>query len=524
MSILKNLQSSGKQNNNQQAHLDTDTGLASFPEDIRKTIQSDIYDNGLYHLGIEQGRLLMNHETQIKAIEGKYLGFIQTFQEANRKKIEKAKFESTLIEKELNQIDSALNEFNENSELNVLKNKIIQVEQKLEDYDSNIYEDLFLKEQYKIFKEEITTGKKYINGLFEEYEDLRAIVRGEINNLKALIEKNNRGGQDKNLKSQLDRDYSVILDILAKIDEKANNLLDPKTKKISSSYKNLSHFIDQISPKVYRRSQILIYYLICLIIFTGEFYLVYNFTTDVLMPGAKQNNFAGYFNNPITLTVIGFCIAFPLAIGMVFKLLLKDIKPRDERAKYLRNKILKPLCFFTIIGLIAIGIPNSIEIVQENNEVELEKIFGIFSPDMIKLYSIMIFSPILTLVLSIVGAILLMFTVEMHKEYANTKKRSLILSRNYRKSLNEDKKKYEEKLNELLEKQKQKHRELAETKSIYTTPSDSEFILSRVNTYKETAINCFMSGYNKGVNEICRDWEELEIILYKKRKALLQVK
>lgn len=533
---------SNNDNSQEAPKVPSTSNLLNLPEFIRETIQSDIYDNKLYELGIEQGNLLIEKETQLKAIEGKYNGFIQFLQEAKRKEVEKAKIEAEIIQKEVENLDIALNEFIEDSEISTLKKQIEKIEEQLKGYDEELYEDSFLTEASKLAEEEIKTEKNNIKLLLDEYNVLRETMAKEVKSIKFLLsdlEKSNltadqREGILKKIKSVIKEEYPLTISKLKDLEELAEDVLNIKGEQIENSYKYLDSYISQLKPKIFRRSQIIIYYLMSFIIFIGEFYLIYNFTTDVLMPASKPNFIIDYFLNPIYLAVIGFCIALPLAIGMIFKLFLKEY-PQGERARFLRWWILFPLGVLAVIGLVAISIPNSIQILQESGVPigtdgvnGIETVFG-FPPNEIKLIGIMIFSPILTLILSIVGAVLFLYALEMHKDFSNAKKMSLlkidwkwlkINVKSYKKSLEEKKENIAQKIEGLKLKQENKHRDLAEAKANCTSHSDSDFYVGMVSNYKETAINYFIAGHERGVAETSKNWGELDILLFKARKKL----
>lgn len=541
MSFLSNI-FSNKNSSQETAKMFSNSNLLNLPEFIQETIQSDIYNNKLHELGVEQGRLFIEKEIQLNAIKGKYNGFIQFLQEAKRKEVEKAKIEAEIIQKEVEYLDIAINEFIDDSETSTLKKQIEKIEEQLKDYDKKLYEDSFLTEATKLAEEEIEVEKKNIKLLLEEYNILREIIAKEVNSIKILLgdlEKNNLAFEQresilKKIKSIITDEYSLTISKLKNIEELAEEVLNIKSEQIENSYKYLDNYVSQLKPKIFRRSQIIIYYTMSFIILIGEFYLIYNFTTDILMPASKPNFIMDYFLNPIYLAVIGFCIALPLAIGMIFKLFLKEY-PLDKRARFLRWWILFPLGVLAIIGLVAISIPNSIQILQEsgvpigiNGINGIETVFG-FPPNEIKLYGIMIFSPILTLILSIIGAILFLYAVEMHKDFSNAKKMSLIRMnsrwlkinvKDYKNSLEEKKENIVRKIEDLKRKQENKYRDLAEAKANCTSHSDSDFYVGMISNYKQTAINYFIAGHERGVAETCKNWGELDILLFKARKKL----
>lgn len=481
-----------------------------LPPIIQETISTEIVGNELYKLGFTHGKNLCDSSIQVNAIEKKYDAFLEILENDTEEETKEAEVRVEFLETEIDKLLYETDRLIDGSEINKLINRIEEIDRKTESYHERIYEDFHYRKYYEIAKKDFEQEESYLKNLLEQEKETISLLKDKVNDIKNTLEaktSNNSNQTNNKLKEIQDkiREYVLITEEIDNLDKKYKQIIDRKRDEISSRFNGLQKILRISKPLIWIRGQIISYYLISLILLTGEFYLVFTFLSQTL--GVRiPSNLTSLINNPITsFFAILFCLAFPLGIGMLIKIFYKTFESEERKEKL--RKITRRVIKVTLIGLVAIAVPNALEIVGID-DTDREFL------DIIKVITLWIFLPILTLTLSYVGSIIFLDAIELHIQYHNVKRKSLLAKESkYFDYLNSTKQEVKSKIDDLNDQKKNITEELTNNKAKLLANKKNYSAL--VENLKETAVSKYLAGFEEGLSLAMQaDFDELDIVIH----------
>lgn len=523
-----------------------------------KKMEDDI-ENDIEDRGEEDGKnLISNIEDYLEHIETEYDEIAKALNNLVKElKDREKKYAATYadhLKQKLKFCDQELDETNENSKISRLKVRLTQAEQQLKDYENKIYEDYFLRKYYEFWEKKWEAEINHINDLHNDTKKIREFIGQEINLmmniLMAAINKLNPENTQNNgaklaastedskevikeVKEML-KNFPLAYDALSKFNKPSNGTNGPFAKMINPFNANqktpLNHSIDYESknleatrlelnknrPILQPKSLIKLYYFLSFLILFGEFFLINQFLVELI----GQGKLPTFTSNPIGyIAIYVFCIAYPLGIGMIFKIILSTYSNKEKYLRQLSSRLLMA----TIVALFFVSIPNAMNVLGVENQV-IDYIQQLNSQSSafynlgligIKTVCLAIFLFILTIVLSAVGAILFNEASEMHKSYYHVTRNPIIkiLSPTYKEELENRIKKIEKEIKKLWKTRDKIADELSNNTAKLATEEEPENYNSLFNVLKAKALRIYRHGFEKGRDRAIKDLDEAQIFI-----------
>ncbi|MDX1941277.1 MAG: hypothetical protein SFU99_12045 [Saprospiraceae bacterium] len=302
-----------------------------------------------------------------------------------------------------------------------------------------------------------------------------------------------------------------------------NHAIDHKSKNLEATRLELNKNRPVLQPK----SLIKLYYLLSFVILFGEFFLINQFLVE-LIGQDKLPTFKGNWLGFIAIYV--FCFAYPLGIGMIFKIILSTYSNKE---KYLR-RLTSRLLLATIIALFFVSIPNAMNVfgvetkiinfIQQISTTNASNnaFYNIWLIGM-KTVCLAVFLFILTIVLSAVGAILFNEASEMHKNYYHVTRNPIIRIpglKLHKEKLENRIKEIEEEIKQLWKNRDVVAEELSKNNAKATAEAEPENYKGVFNALKAKALRIYRRGFEKGRDFALRNLDEAQMIIYKIREDI----
>lgn len=302
---------------------------------------------------------------------------------------------------------------------------------------------------------------------------------------------------------------------------------------INPIYDSIDKTLREFEPIIPPRSLVIINYLISIIILFGEFYLVYEVLTKVLN-FEVPNKIRDFFS--IKFFIIIFCIAYPLVIGMTYKLSIKDPISKEK----FKQDFSKTWKWVILLSLLLLGGVASLTLLDSEKAIKriLEIWFSKGAGDYLIFYktiAVALFLPVITILFATIGSIFLIDTMILHKQFYHATKSHLFSLKKWRgkdrrrkhssffiNKIEEEIETLEEKIQNLRLEKEEIEEEYIRIKAYADSKKSSTDFKNFTDTLKAIAKELFLSGFEEGKAQTVREINETDLILYIQKRKYLQ--
>ena len=558
-----------------------DTAFSKLLGSVMDRIEMDL--SGSRPLIYEQGRingkiLVEDNSPHLLAIREQYENFGKLLKKVAEtesiQEVEEARIKARILEGNLAAATSRVDESNEQSKIRKLQRKIEERKAQLEQYEKDNYENFFHRKYYEVLEQRLKDDQEFIKRCMQERADLRTnLTQPMVEYTRDAIAQNgsqaspspeespsipveppvveprkswwtsftqrffpnrkrtvpNRVPGKEFPHEKLDFIESVSRKV-GEIDSIKEHILRQKiSNNVSPVYDGILNGIKDYSPLIPPRRQILIHYLIAILILFGEFYLVFEVLTRVLNFEVPLT-FWGYLNPPINLAIISFCLAYPLAIGMLIKFRFSN--PANREA--LKRKFSRDMLGYVVVSLVLIGVLAGIVLLQ--SESEIVDLIGTFVTDnpesylaLFKTLAMSIFLPVITIVFATVGAIFLSEAFDMHKQYRHVTKSPLWKRpsklkkdrQDYQSTMKAEVDALEEEIDQLNQEKEDLESEFVKAQALVNAQKYPPTYEELIATLQSIAVSLYLSGYEIGKAETLSGRDETDLLLYLKKRKII---
>lgn len=425
-----------------------------------------------FKMGYKCGRDGSHHTHGTAAIESGFDALIKsadTLKEVFGKEIREAQHQLAYLQQEIARLDAAFDDQNPNSEAGRLRQEIQTLRDEINTHLQAQYNDRFVRDHEHIMEERKQTELEFIAQMKE-----RVMQKGaELNN---ITDSEERKEKEKELEQ-----------------EQAN--VSKRYTKLAATHKS-----DVIA--VPGSTRILLNAIFFLLVLGGEFFIIYHLTRQVLgMDAAFVGSENPAVKSLLANAVFLFCIAFPLALGVLVKY---NISKASDRPKTTR-RVLRVICSSSLLMIAGIAVLNPTFLSHLPTETT-DALHQTVEPALLYIYALIFFG--ITLLFSGVAGILYVELIEGYEQFCNARKKSpfevLSLTDDDRfvQQREQQIKEREEKLEQIQQKREQARQKVSESQGLASIDLSKWNLAETLEDLKKAAVAAFRFGYQYGLNEL----------------------
>lgn len=468
--------------------------LVELTKKLQTLFDGNVLEEGRYFFktGKEHGEKF-TYQTGERAISGWFnaiAALAPLYKKSVNYELDKYKAHAEALEAEITLLEADLTE-HEGSRIFVLKKELKELKeqrQKIIDDERIVSDDNFLLQLRKL--------------LMDKYNALGTIVNAYTETIKAKLTQKR---EEKKAKEAATEEEEKDVKNLVEVSEKIENDIETIIKNFSAIEDEIKYNATEI-PNPW----VLVFHMAAAgIIIFGELYLVRNIVAENLGFDSTES-----FERAV-LTYL-FCIAYPLALGMVFKQLL-DAREKDTKVNRIVRRFIYSFIVLLVLALSSISYISAEAIINLNNGVGNKWLLTIF------LFSLTITFP------GIAGILLAKVFRQLNKVHI-FKKGELFRRKDASqrkiyadelKSVEAEIAQKQSEIQELYIRKTQKLQEFAKYKALSKIGEVDIDFTAFITSLQEAAIGEYMAGYNIGRDKMLEQKEDSAALMESIRKKLI---
>lgn len=427
-----------------------------------------------YKMGYKSGLEGSHHAHGVEAIEGGFDALILSENQLLQifgKEITEARLRIAHLEQEVATLDAHLDEQDPDSRAGRLRREIQMLHEEVNAHLQAQYNDRFVRDHDQIMEERKKTELEFIAQMKER-------LRRKSEELDKTDDEDEREAKQRKLEREQEN--------------------------VSKRYTKLATANKSDAAAVPGAMRILLNLIFFLLVLGGEFFIIYHLTRKVL--GMDEIAVAEQYkavSRLLTNAIYVFCVAYPLALGMLVK---NIISKSGDRAKTTR-RILRLICAASLLMIAGIAVlnPSFLELPRQ-----IQKLVGLENAGsaLHAVYALIFFG--ITLLFSGVAGILYVEFIEGYEQYWNARKKSpfeilpLEEQDKYIGTREAEIQKREKEIAGLRQQREQARQKMSESQGLASMDLSNWHLADTLRELKKAAASAFRFGYQRGLSELLR--------------------
>ena len=481
---------------------------------------NNIFDkeNQFYQIGERDGGDLVSIIDGLKMIEAYFNYLIQSSAQAKQflnEEAIKAQVKRDIILENIEQLKIDADENIKGSKAFALRKNINALKAKKDRHQQIQYQDAYVHDINNIIKDWTEKEKIFAKGLSNDAEE----ARNEIRKLVRTINEKLIEGTESILDPLIeDPDAEQIINQFSNRSKKIiklwrdtrKNIFNKVTKSHEKAMNRFRHIVEDIKRArmlaVPSRLRIINNMIIFSIVLLGEIFLIYGFTTETLgMDPTYLASRLGVDKDFLIKTIFIFCIAYPLALGMLAKKIIR------RNIRKVVETMTKSLVVVVLLLILSISILNAltIESIGPNEDLSLEEPTSFLGNLKLVLYTIAFFG--ITTLFSIIAGSIYEEIISGYELYRNARKHNIFQrssKSNYLKDCNQEIENNEKSIEKIKDKLEKKQEELVRLQGEASRDFTAWELGSALEELREASMNAYRRGYQRGLNNLLEKYQD----------------